>query len=232
MADSVKRQYVSFVFFKINKDFRKLPEAERESAKKSFIEAAETFKKEGILLSYSTVGFKADVDLMLWRISYDLDAIQRQTSALMKSDLGPYLQTDASYLSMTKRSTYIDKHQHVGGGEESRTNIFPGRFKYLFVYPFVKTREWYLLSKEVRQKVMDEHIRVGNLYPSVKLNTTYSFGLDDQDFVVAFETDTPQDFLDLVMALRETEGSRYTVRDTPLYTCRLMEMKEALDLIG
>lgn len=232
MADPTKRQYVSFSFFKISDDFRKLPVPDRESAKKSFTQAAESFTKDGILLSYSTVGFKADIDLMLWRISYDLDAIQKNTSGLLKSALGPYLRTPASYLSMTKRSIYIDKHQHVGGSEESRTNIYPGRFKYLFVYPFVKTREWYLLSKEGRQKVMDEHIRVGNLYPSVKLNTTYSFGLDDQDFVVAFETDTPQDFLDLVMALRETESSKFTVRDTPIYTCRLMELKETLDLLG
>jgi chlorite dismutase len=232
MADPTKRQYVSFSFYKISEDFRKLTAPDREAAKKSFAQAAESFTKDGILLSYSTVGFKADIDLMLWRISYDLDAIQKNTSALLKSVLGPYLRTPASYLSMTKRSIYIDKHQHVGGSEESRTNLYPGRFKYLFVYPFVKTREWYLLSKEGRQKVMDEHIRVGNLYPSVKLNTTYSFGLDDQDFVVAFETDTPQDFLDLVMALRETEGSKFTVRDTPIYSCRLMELKEALDLLG
>jgi len=232
MADPTKRQFVSFAFYKISDDFRKLNAQERETAKKSFMEAAEGFKKDGILLSYSTVGFKAGVDLMLWAISYDLDAIQKLGSAVLKSALGPFLSQPASYLSMTKRSTYIDKHQHVGGSEESRTNIYPGRFKYIFIYPFVKTREWYLLSKEARQKVMDEHIRVGNLYPSVKLNTTYSFGLDDQDFVVAFETDTPQDFLDLVMALRETEGSKYTVRDTPIYTCRIMELKDALDLVG
>ena len=232
MAEPMKRQFVSFAFYKLSEDFQKLSAADKDKAKKSFLEAAESFKKDGILLSYSTLGFRADVDLMLWRISYDLDAIQAQSSALLKSALGPYLKTPASYLSMTKRSTYIDKHQHVGGSEESRTNIYPGRFKYIFIYPFVKTREWYLLSKEARQKVMDEHIRVGNMYPSVKLNTTYSFGLDDQDFVVAFETDLPGDFLDLVMALRETEGSKYTVRDTPIYTCRLMELKEALDLLG
>ena len=232
MADPSKRQYVSFSFFKISEEFRRLPSPERDSAKKAFVEAAEAFKKDGILLSYSTVGFKAETDLMLWRISYDLDSIQKNTSALLKSAMGPYVRVPAAYLSMTKRSTYIDKHQHVGGAEESRTNIYPGKFKYIFIYPFVKTREWYLLSKEARQKVMDEHIRVGNLYPSVKLNTTYSFGLDDQDFVVAFETDTPQDFLDLVQALRETEGSKYTVRDTPIYTCRLMETKETLDLLG
>jgi chlorite dismutase len=230
-AAPVKRQFVSFEFYKVTEEFRKLSGFKRERAKKSFIAAVETFKKDGILLAYSTLGFKADVDLMLWRISYDIDSFQRLSSAVLKSGMGPYLKTAASYLAQTKRSTYIDKHQH-DGQDGNRTNVYPGRFKYIFVYPFVKTREWYLLSKEERQRIMDEHIRVGNQFPSVKLNTTYSFGLDDQDFVVAFESDEPQDFLDLVMALRETEGSKYTVRDTPIYTCRLHELKGALDLLG
>lgn len=232
MAEPIRRQFVSFSFYKVSEGFRVLPAAERAAAKASFVQAAESFRKDGILLSYSTLGFRSDVDLMLWRISYDLDSLQRSASALLKSGMGPWVRAHASYLAMTKRSTYIDKHAHPGETEESRTNILPGKFKYIFVYPFVKSREWYLLSKEARQRVMDEHIRVGNLYPSVKLNTTYSFGLDDQEFVVAFETDSPQDFLDLVMALRETEGSKYTIRDTPIYTCRLMELPAALDLLG
>jgi len=232
MAEPIKRQYVSFSFYKVSEDFRKLDKIERQKAKESFRMAAEEFRKEGILLAYSTLGFKAGVDLMLWLISYDLDSFQRMNSRLYQSALGPFLSQPAAYLSMTKRSSYIDKHSHGEAMEESRTNILPGKFKYIFIYPFVKSREWYLLSKDARQKIMDEHIKVGNQYPSVKLNTTYSFGLDDQDFVVAFETDSPQDFLDLVMALRETEGSKYTVRDTPIYTCRLSELKDALDLLG
>jgi chlorite dismutase len=228
----IQRQFVSFAFYKLSEDFRKLPQAERDKLKASFVTAAEEFRKDGILLAYSTVGFKAGVDLMLWRITYDLDSIQRMDGRLFRSALGPYLSQPANYLSMTKRSSYIDKHAHPGETVESRTRILPGKFKYIFIYPFVKSREWYLLSAEDRQKVMDEHIRVGTMYPSVKLNTTYSFGLDDQDFVVAFETDIPQDFLDLVMALRETVGSKYTVRDTPIYTCRLMELPAALDLLG
>ena len=231
MAETAQRQYVSFSFYKVSESFRAVGAADRETAKKSFVEAVEAFSKDGILLAYSTLGFKAGVDLMLWRISYDLDSFQRMDSRVVKSALGPYLSQPASYLAMTKRSIYIDKHQHEGQ-DGNRMAIVPRRGKYIFVYPFVKTREWYLLSKEERQRIMDEHIRVGNLYPSVKLNTTYSFGLDDQDFVVAFEGDQPQDFLDLVMALRETEGSKYTVRDTPIYTCKLMGLRETLDLLG
>ena len=230
-AAPVKQQFVNFGFYKVSEEFRALSDSKRKAAKKSLVKALESFKKDGILLTYSTLGFRADVDLMFWRISYDLDSIQRNSSEILKSEMGPYLKTPASYLAMTKRSIYIDKHSHEGQ-DGARNQVVPGKYKYIFIYPFVKSREWYLLSKEERQKVMDEHIRVGTQYPTVKLNTTYSFGLDDQDFVVAFESDEPKDFLDLVMALRETQGSKYTIRDTPIYTCRLLEPEQALDLLG
>ncbi len=112
MAEPIKRQFVSFAFYKISEEFRKLTKVERQKVKESFVKAAEEFRKDGILLAYSTVGFKAGVDLMLWRISYELDSFQRMDSRLYQSALGPYLTQPASYLAMTKRSTYIDKHSH------------------------------------------------------------------------------------------------------------------------
>jgi chlorite dismutase len=181
-----------------------------------------------ICLTYSTAGLKADTDFVLWRISSTPDVFQEQTQLINKSPLGAYLTTPHSFLSMTKRSMYIDKLDPFHTAE-SRTHIIPGKRKYLFIYPFVKTRDWYLLPVERRQEIMDVHIRAGNKYPSVKLNTTYSFGLDDQDFVVAFETEEPKDFLDLVMELRETESSKYTQRDTPIFTCIQMPMEHILD---
>jgi chlorite dismutase len=165
---------------------------------------------------------------MLWRISYSSDDFQGQSAAINRTKFGAYLSQPQSFLSMTKRSVYIDKLDPFHT-PESRTNLIPGKRKYLFVYPFVKTREWYLLPQEKRQEIMDVHIRVGNEYPSVKLNTTYSFGLDDQDFVVAFETEEPKDFLDLVMKLRETDSSKYTQRDTPMFTCVQTPMEKLLD---
>ena len=80
--------------------------------------------------------------------------------------------------------------------------------------------------------MMNEHIRVGHKYPRVRLNTTYSFGLDDQEFVLAFETDYPTDFLDLVMELRETEASSYTLRDTPIFTCLKAEGSDLVRALG
>jgi chlorite dismutase len=96
----------------------------------------------------------------------------------------------------------------------------------------VKTRAWYLLPLEERQAIMDVHIKVGHEFPTVRINTAYSFGLDDQEFVVAFESDSPSDFLDLVMKLRETRSSEYTLRDTPIFTCIAMTPADALDALA
>jgi chlorite dismutase len=227
---AIKRQYVNFLFFKIDPAWRRLPEAQRKAGRAEFLAAAAGFQSKLILLSYSTFGLRAETDFMLWRISYTLEDFEAMSSALHNTSLGSYLTTPYSFLSMTKRSSYVDKinPEH----DNARSQIVPGKHKYLFVYPFLKTREWYLLPFETRQKMMDEHIRVGNKFPSVKLNTSYSFGLDDQEFVVAFETDAPGDFLDLVMALRETEGSRFTLRDTPILTCLNQPLDKLLETVA
>lgn len=221
------RQVVSFTGFQLDPAFRRLDADTKARAAEEFAKAVETLSPGMICLSYSTVGLKASADLMLWRIAQQLEDFQSHQASLNRTTLGAYMTTGVSYLSMTKRSMYIDKVDPFHTAE-SRTRIVPGRRKYLFIYPFVKTRDWYLLPQAERQRIMDEHIRVGNKYPSVKLNTTYSFGLDDQDFVVAFECDQAKDFLDLVQDLRETESSKFTVRDTPMYTCVQMPVREIL----
>ncbi|CAN5349815.1 chlorite dismutase family protein [soil metagenome] len=224
----IQRQFVNFAFYKLDPAFRRLSDEEKKSARDEFATIFNQRSPGLICLTYSTLAMRGDVDFLLWRISLSPDDFQTQSAAINKTKIGAYLTSPHSFLSMTKRSSYIDKLDPFHTAE-SRTNIIPGKRKYLFVYPFVKTREWYLLPQETRQAVMDEHIKAGNKYPSVKLNTTYSFGLDDQDFVVAFESDEPKDFLDLVMELRETQGSKYTQRDTPILTCVQMPMEKVLD---
>jgi chlorite dismutase len=224
----IQRQFVNFAFYKLDPAFRRLADAEKQYARAEFAAVVNERRPGLICLSYSTAGLRPDCDLLLWRIGATSDEFQEQTRRINKTRLAGYLTTPWSFVSMTKRSSYIDKVDPFHTAE-SRTHIIPGKRKYLFVYPFVKTRDWYLLPLEKRQEIMDVHIKAGNKYPSVKLNTTYSFGLDDQDFVVAFETDEPKDFLDLVMALRETESSKFTQRDTPIFTCVQMPVETVLD---
>lgn len=208
------RQFVNFTFYQARPEWRMLPANEKNQSKEEFVDTVEEFRRELLVHTYSTIGLRTNVDFMIWRIGYELDPMQEMTSRLNHTQMAKYLEPAQSFLSMTKRSMYIDKDnpEHV----EDRLHIVPGKSDYLFVYPFVKTREWYSRSADQRQEMMEEHIRIGTKYRSVKLHTTYSFGLDDQEFVVAFETDNPADFLDLVQELRETKASSYTLRDTPM----------------
>ncbi len=229
--EGIVRQFVNFRFFRTLPEWRRLSEAEKEKGRKEFAEVVRKYQSKMIVLSYSMLGLRGDTDFMLWRISERLEDFPEMSAELLKSGFGKYIQIPYSYLAMTKRSMYIDRHQHPGA-ESSRLRIIPGESKYLFVYPFVKTREWYRLPKERRQEIMDVHIAYGHKYPSVKINTTYSFGLDDQEFVLGFETDSPQDFLDLVMDLRETESSSFTLRDTPIFSCIRGEIENILAGLG
>ena len=223
---TTKRQFINFCFFKTEASWGLLSEGERKVACKEFIELAENAKKDLLIYTYSLVGLHRDADFLIWRIGWSFEDIQRMSEARRTSKLGRHLKVSYSMNAMTKRSQYVDKldPEH----QESRVRIQVGSGKYLFVYPFVKKREWYQLPLEERQRMMDAHIRTGNKYPSVKLHTTYSFGLDDQEFVVAFETDKPEDFLDLVQELREAEASQYTLRDTPIFTCIRKPLSEIL----
>lgn len=225
-----KRQYVRFAFYKLDPVWRRLPPDEQADQKRELVETIEGFNRRMLLRPYSTMGTRADAELLLWQIAESPLPFQELATAIASTRMGGYLNIAHSMLSQTKRSIYEIRDNP--GEDQERLVISPSEAKYLFVYPFIKTRQWYRMSQHARQGIMDEHIEVGRRYPSVKLNTTYSFGLDDQEFVVAFETDEPSDFLDLVQDLRETESSLYTIRDTPLFSCVRVSLPESLDALG
>jgi chlorite dismutase len=225
------RQFVNFMFFNLDRAFRAEPATVKLEAKRELAEIVKRHTGPMMVLPYSTVGLKAGVDFMLWRIGYDIDPFQKMIGDVNRSIFGRYLTVPFNFMAMTKHSSYVEEHVHEGQ-EGRRLKIVPGKRPFLFVYPFVKTRDWYLLPMNERQRIMNEHIAIGHKYPRVKINTTYSFGLDDQDFVVAFEADKPEEFLDLVQELRETESSKYTVRDTPMFTCRRSTIEEILESLA
>ncbi len=230
---AVKRQIVAFSFYKIMPEWRRLPAEERSAHKAAFLDVLQRWNRVGEFLSltYSTIGTRGDADFCVWSICYSVEEMNRMRSELLATPLGGYLNTPHSFLSMTKRSQYqIDRVDESEG--EGRGAIRPGGHKYIFIYPFWKTRPWYLLSMAERKRLMDEHIRIGLSFPRVKLNTTYSFGIDDQEFVVAFETNFPEDFVDLVQQLRETEISLYTLKDFPIFSCVRLSPQDMLDRLG
>ena len=227
--EKLPAQYVNYVFFKLDPLWRRLPDAERERGRREFLEAVEGTSGEMLLRSYSLMGLRADADLMLWRIGYDLDAFEAMQGALMNSGLGKYLTVAYSYFGLSRRSIYVGEHTP---GWENRRYIVPGEGEYMFVYPFVKTREWYRLSLGERQRMMNEHMQVGRKHYPVKNNTAYCFGIDDWEFILSFEAESPEKFQDLMMELRESEASSYTLLDTPIFTCRRRTLPEILKVLG
>jgi chlorite dismutase len=222
-SQELRRQLISFSFYKMMPEWRRLPRSERDDHRR---EAAEVLR----LTTYSTVGLRSDSDFVLWRICYSMECLQTMTSELLATRLGGYLQTSYSYLAMTKRSQY-----QIGPEHESydlRGSIKPGAFKYLFLFPMEKTKAWYALPFEERQRMVHDYIRIMDDFPRVRLNVMYSFGLDDQDFIVAIGSDYPEDVLDMVQQMREAESTGYNQRDTPVFTCQRTTIEEMLERLG
>ena len=215
-------RFVKYTFFKVDPAWRKSSSDEKESSKKQFLSSLNDTGKKIRPRSYSLIGTRGDADFMLWTITDSLETLQGFHSALLKTELGKYLSTPYSYLAMLRPSEYFGRPS-----EEE-----PVGSKYLFVYPFTKKREWYGIPFEERRRIMKGHVQAGQKYPSVTIHTSYSFGIDDYEFILSFETDYPEDFLNLVMDLRTTEASKYTAIETPIFTCVNVEPEKMLDLLG
>lgn len=217
-----RRHFVKYTFLKLDPAWRRLDAEERAEHKLEFAAACSDFADGHLLRAFSTVGTRGDTDMMLLSQAENLERIHEFHVVLAQSGLMKWATMPYSYLALTKESEYSD---------ETRLQVHEAHSKYLFVYPFIKNREWYALDAKERWRIMQEHITVGREYPDIDLNTSYSFGLDDQEFVVAFETDNPADFLDLVQRLRTTEASAFTKQDTPTFTCIAASVERALNAL-
>ncbi|MDG6925107.1 MAG: chlorite dismutase family protein [Nitrososphaerota archaeon] len=224
------KRYLKYTFFKVDRAWRSLVREEQQVARKEFIEVLMKPRDETGLSYFSLVGLRGDTDFMILADSPTLDSFPSLLSELLSTRLGRYLDTPYSYLAMTRRSPYLGSHKHPGqegtGADDPRTSS-----RYLFVYPFIKKREWYKLPFTERQRMMAEHFKIGHKYPRIKINTGYSFGLDDQEFMLGFEGDDPSEFLALVEELRSSEASMYTQLETPIFSCLRVEPERMLDLV-
>ena len=216
------RHFVKYTFLKLDPAWGRQEAERRELDKRELLAACEDFADGHLLQSFSLVGLRGDADLMLLAEAENLERIHEFHVVLSQSGLMKWASIPYSFLGMRKPSEYSD---------DERVQPRGFRGKYVFVYPFVKSREWYALPAQERWRIMQGHIQVGREYPGVDNHTAYSFGLDDQEFIVAFDTDDVATFLDLVQRLRTTEASRYTVRDTPSFTCIRMSLERALNAL-
>jgi chlorite dismutase len=218
----VDGQYVAYTYYRVDPAWRRLPVEERQAAKDAFAEVVEDFTDRfDHLRVYTTTGVRAETDFFLWKLTDRYEALGELGAALNGTPLAGWLTTPYSYLATTKASQYTNARR--------ARKLVPQGSPYLVVYPFVKVRPWYSLSEADRQRAMDEHIRIGREeFPGIKNHTSYSFGIDDQEFMTAFECDEPADFMHLMLRLRDSEASAYTERDVPIFVGQHVTIREAL----
>jgi chlorite dismutase len=220
----VEGQYVAYTFYKLDPAWRRLPVEERAAHKDAFAEVVEEFSSRlEALRAYSVTGVRGDCDFFLWKITDRYTDLGDLGAALNATALAGWLETPYSYLATTKASQYTSARR--------ARKVVPRGHPYLVVYPFVKVRPWYALPREERQRAMDEHIEIGARFTTIQNHTTYSFGIDDQEFMTAFECEEPADFMHLMLTLRESEASTYTERDTPIFVGRLLDVRACLDAL-
>ena len=220
--------YVQALALGLDPAWRRRADTERRDDALSFATAESAVASHGVRsLAYSSIGLEPGVDLLLWRMAPTVDSLEAAAAQLLREGMGRWLSVRHSLIGRIGRSQYVRKPT------EQEASLFSGdRSRYLVVYPFTKSSEWYLTPSETRQKIMNEHIKVGHRYPAIRQALAYSFGLDDQDFIVAYETDDLAAFGDLVRELRGTESRRATVSDAPLLVGVHRPVVEILRFLG
>jgi len=225
----VEKQFINFMFLHVNHDWRKLNAETKRIFKSEFQSVFNKYTETLLLFSYSLVGFDSKADLMFWRVSSSLDAIQEMTAKLYRTNLGSYLETTDNYLSATKKRMFVASNEN---NVEDRYHIIAGAKKYHFVYPCAKSGDWYAKTGEERDELIEENFMVGKKFENIKIHLTHAFGFSEQEYIVSFETDEPKDFLALAEELRQTPANKFNLRGMPIYTCRQRSLMECLDALG
>jgi len=226
----IEKQFVNFMFFRVNPEWRKLNPDTKNIFKSEFQQVFDRFRDDFLLFSYSLVGFDSKADLMFWRIGTSMDLIQDMTAKLYRTSLGSYLETADNYLSVTKKMMFVSDAALPNSAD--RLRVTAGSTKYHFVYPCAKHSDWYDISGDERDALIEENFMVGKKFQNIKIHLTHAFGFSEQEYLISFETDEPKDFLALAEELRQTPASKFTLRGMPVYTCRQRPLMECLDALG
>ena len=210
-----ERQLNLYSTFSYTDAYLEADEAHRRDFRRRLVEEAPKLAEATYF--YSVFPARADTDFVIWS-AWGADTTEVAGNAFTKfgevsEGWRRWIRPVQTLWGFTRVSTYAR-----GKSEQDMDPFDDARCSYLVVYPFAKTKEWYLMSMDARQGQMNEHIKLGKQYPEIKQLLLYSFGLQDQEFVVSYEMEDLAKFSDLVKALRETEGRRHTLFDTPLVT--------------
>lgn len=203
--------YAAFWLYKRSEKWYELADVDWERACTESARAIQETDAEVTLRGvYTSVGLNANADMIVWATSPEFDSLQQYAIGVDKSPLGRRLTMVESYIGIGGMSLYDKTHGPAFlKGEDAK--------QYLSVYPFTKTPDWYLVPFEERRRLMIEHGEMGREFPTILTNTVNSFGIQDQEFIVALEDDDPHELIKMVQRLRSAEVRKYTAVDTPIY---------------
>lgn len=215
--------YHSYIFLQSRRSKHKINLEQLEQYKIEFISTIE-HSKDVVVYSYSTLGFKVNTSCMLWLQSDDVEKLQSFLNTLMQTQLGQHLKITYTLFGMVRPTQYSPSSvTHVDSSRKGGA--------YLIIYPFTKTQEWHMLDFSKRKELMKGHISIGKKYPQISQILLYSYGVDDQEFIVSYETDSLLEFQTLVMELRSDSVRAYTLKDTPIFTCIYRSLEKTLEFL-
>lgn len=216
--------YHHYLVFKVGSEFYQLPPDEQKERKHGF-EKFLSNTEALIITPYATLGFKADTTFMVWCRAKDPIGTQNMLRDLLRTKFAQYLTITYSYFGIVRESEYSGR---TGKPEQVMQN-YEDRLPYFVLYPFTKTHEWHALDAESRRSIMGQHIKTGVGHPDIRQCLLYSYGVDDQEFIVSYEMKTLEEFQDLVIQMRRTLGRKYTLHDTPTFTCIYKPLPELME---
>lgn len=202
-----------YLFFHLDRTLYGLPQKTVLRLKKEFVSIIKR-EKTCKITPYMLLGLKHEIAFMLLIQSPAPDAMQELVSILLKTRFGRFLSLVTTLFGIVGQSTYVKKHTR----QEQALDLSV-RLPYLIIYPFTKTKEWYMLPFEERKTMMMEHIRVGHGHAHIRQLLLYAYGIDDHEFIVSYETPSLEDFQRLILDLRASKARLYTANDLPIYTC-------------
>jgi len=222
--------YSSFMFVKLQPDFRRLISNEKIAAKQEFENMVGACQEKVFLRTYMVSGLRADSDILFWRMSDDLAYLQEICARTFSTGAGKYLTPVHSFLGVHNGPENAQPKKDLDFGFLPKDTF--GRYRYMLLHPVVKAHTWYELSEEEREKLMTERTLVAARYKEIHENFFLSYGLDDQEIIVAREAKALDDLIGATQELRQLRIKHYTTIDKPVFLCLGKPLTEILDAIS
>ena len=171
--------------------------------------------------AYTVSGYRADADMLLWLVGHSADAVQDALISFRRTELGDALAPVWSAIGVHREAEFAKSHTPAFmRGEPPR--------RYVSVYPYVRSLDWYLLAESERAEMLREHGEMGRSRPEVRANTVSAFALGDYEWLLAFECDELEPIVDLMRLLRSAEARRHTREEIPFHTGRRRPLEEVV----